>query len=78
MNSYLEIWRYRELFYFLAWRDVKIRYKQTSLGIMWAIIQPLLTMVVFTVLFGKLGQMPTDGCPHPIFYLSALLPLLTR
>jgi lipopolysaccharide transport system permease protein len=73
-KSYLEVWRYRELFFFLAWRDVKIRYKQTFFGILWAIIQPVFTMLVFTVLFGKLGQMPSNGAPHPLFYLSALLP----
>jgi lipopolysaccharide transport system permease protein len=74
MNSYSDVWRYRELLYFLAWRDVKIRYKQTMLGVMWAIIQPVFTMLVFTVLFGRLGKMPSDGVPYPIFYMSALLP----
>lgn len=74
MGTFLELWHYKELFYFLAWRDVKIRYKQTLLGVLWAVIQPLFTMVVFTVLFGKLGKIPSDGSPYPIFYLSALLP----
>jgi lipopolysaccharide transport system permease protein len=69
-----ELWRYRELFYFLAWRDAKIRYKQTILGVVWAIIQPFFTMVVFTLLFGRLANLPTDGTPHPVFYYSALLP----
>jgi lipopolysaccharide transport system permease protein len=69
-----ELWRYRELFYFLAWRDVKVRYKQTVLGIMWAAIQPLLSMFVFTLLFGNLAQMPSEGAPYPIFYFAALLP----
>src|ERR1041384_1432804 len=73
-NSLTEVWRYRELFYFFAWRDVKIRYKQTVLGGAWAILQPLFTMVVFTILFGHLGNMPSDGIPHPIFYYSALVP----
>jgi lipopolysaccharide transport system permease protein len=73
-NWLTEVWRYRELFYFFAWRDVKIRYKQTVLGGAWAILQPLFTMVVFTVLFGHLGNMPSDGIPHPIFYYSALVP----
>jgi lipopolysaccharide transport system permease protein len=73
-NSYSEVWRYRELLYFLAWRDVKVRYKQTILGVLWAVIQPVFTMVVFTVLFGRLGKIPSDGSPHPIFYLTALLP----
>lgn len=69
-----EIWDYRELFYFLAWRDVKVRYKQTLLGVLWAIIQPFFTMVIFTVLFGQLANIPSDGIPGPIFYFSALLP----
>lgn len=69
-----EIWRYRELFYFLVWRDVKVRYKQSVLGALWAIIQPFFMMVVFTVFFGKFGDMPSDGIPYPIFYYSALLP----
>jgi len=74
VDNYIEIWRYRELFYFLTWRDIKIRYKQTILGVLWAVIQPVFTMVVFTVFFGRLGQLPSDGLPYPIFYLSALLP----
>ena len=69
-----EAWGYRELFYFLAWRDVKVRYKQTALGVLWAVIQPLLTMAVFTVLFGRLANISTDGVPKPLFYFSALLP----
>jgi lipopolysaccharide transport system permease protein len=73
-SSAQELWRYRELFYFLAWRDIKVRYKQTLLGILWAIIQPFFTMVVFTLLFGRLANLPTDGTPHPVFYFSALLP----
>jgi lipopolysaccharide transport system permease protein len=76
MNSLAlrEFWKYRELFYFLAWRDVKVRYKQTALGVGWAILQPLLTMFVFTMLFGNLAKMPSEGIPYPIFYFSALLP----
>ena len=74
MDSVTELWRYRELFYFLAWRDVKMRYKQTALGVAWAVLQPLMTMVVFTLLFGKLGNMPSDGIPYPLFYFGALLP----
>ncbi len=74
-NEYLrEFWRYRELFYFLVWRDIKIRYKQTMLGATWAIIQPFFTMVVFTLFFGKLANMPSDGIPYPIFSYSALVP----
>ena len=69
-----EIWEYRELFYFLAWRDIKVRYKQTSLGVLWAVIQPLLTMLIFTVLFGRFANVPSEGLPRPLFYFSALLP----
>jgi lipopolysaccharide transport system permease protein len=69
-----ELWAYRELVYFLAWRDVKVRYKQTVLGVLWAVIQPFFTMVVFTLLFGQLAKIPTDGIPAPIFYFSALVP----
>jgi lipopolysaccharide transport system permease protein len=69
-----EGWRYRELFYFLAWRDVKVRYKQTALGALWAVIQPLFTMVVFTLLFGQLANIPSDGVPRPVFYFTALVP----
>jgi lipopolysaccharide transport system permease protein len=68
-----EIWKYRELLFFLAWRDVKIRYRQTLLGAAWAIIQPLLTMLVFTVLFGRVAKVPSDGIPYPLFAYSALL-----
>jgi lipopolysaccharide transport system permease protein len=69
-----EIWRYRELLYFLTWRDVKVRYKQTAIGAAWAILQPFLTMVVFSVIFGGLIQVPSDGVPYPIFSYAALLP----
>lgn len=69
-----EFWRYRELFFFLVWRDVKIRYKQTALGAAWAVIQPFMTMVIFTLFFGRLAKMPSDGIPYPIFAYSALLP----
>jgi len=69
-----EIWRYRELLYFLVWRDVKVRYKQTVLGAAWAIIQPFCTMIVFTLFFQRLAQIPSDGIPYPIFSYSALLP----
>ena len=74
MESIQELWQYRELFYFLTWRDIKIRYKQTILGALWAVIQPLFTMVVFTVLFGSMAGFPSDGTPHAVFYFSALLP----
>lgn len=69
-----DLWVYRELVYFLTWRDVKVRYKQTVLGAAWAIIQPLLNMVILTIIFGNLAGMPTDGIPRPIFTYSALLP----
>jgi len=69
-----ELWEYRELLYFLVWRDIKVRYKQTALGAAWAIIQPFLTMVVFSIFFGSLGKMPSDGIPYPIFAFAALVP----
>jgi lipopolysaccharide transport system permease protein len=69
-----ELWEYRELLYFLTWRDIKIKYKQTVLGAAWAIIQPFFTMVVFSLFFGKLAKIPSDGIPYPIFAYSALVP----
>ncbi len=69
-----EVWRYRELVYFLTWRDIKVRYKQTFLGAAWAILQPFLTMVVFTLFFGRLAHIPSDDVPYPIFSYAALLP----
>ena len=69
-----ELWEYRELLYFLTWRDVKVRYKQTVLGASWAILQPLTTMVVFSIFFGRLAQMPSNGIPYPIFCYAALVP----
>jgi lipopolysaccharide transport system permease protein len=69
-----DLWRYRELFYFLAWRDILVRYKQTIIGITWAIIRPVLTMLVFTVVFGKLAKLPSGGAPYPIMVYAALLP----
>jgi len=69
-----ELWEYRELLYFLVWRDVKVRYKQTVLGVAWAIIRPFFTMVVFSVFFGKLAKVPSDGIPYPIFSYAALVP----
>jgi len=69
-----ELWQYRELLYFLTWRDIKVRYKQTVLGAAWAIIQPFLTMVVFTLFFGKLAKIPSEGVPYPIFSYAGLLP----
>ncbi len=69
-----ELWSARELLYFFVWRDVKIRYKQTAIGAAWAIIQPFMTMVVFSLFFGALAKIPSHGLPYPIFYYSALLP----
>ena len=69
-----ELWRYRELLYFLSWRDIKVRYKQTALGAAWAIIQPFFTMVVFSLFFGRLAKMPSDGVPYPLFAYAALVP----
>jgi len=69
-----ELWAYRELVYFLTWRDIKVRYKQTAIGVIWAVLQPLAMMMVFTVLFGKLANMPSEGIPYPLFAFAALLP----
>jgi lipopolysaccharide transport system permease protein len=69
-----DLWRYRELFYFLAWRDILVRYKQTTLGIAWALIRPLLTMLVFTVVFSKLAKLPSGNVPYPLLILAAMLP----
>jgi lipopolysaccharide transport system permease protein len=69
-----ELWEFRELLYFLIWRDVKVRYKQTALGAAWAVLQPLLTMLVFSLFFGRLAKMPSDGVPYPIFAFAALVP----
>jgi lipopolysaccharide transport system permease protein len=68
-----DLWSYRELLYFLMWRDIKVRYKQTVLGAAWAVIQPLVTMIIFTYFFGKLAKVPTDGVPYPIFVYTAVL-----
>jgi lipopolysaccharide transport system permease protein len=69
-----ELWNYRELLYFFVWRDIKIRYKQTAIGAAWAVLQPFLTMLVFSLFFGRLAHIPSQGLPYPIFYYSALLP----
>jgi lipopolysaccharide transport system permease protein len=69
-----DIWHYRELFAFLAWRDILVRYKQTVIGIAWSVIRPLLTMIVFTVIFGKLAKLPSEGVPYPILVYAAMLP----
>jgi lipopolysaccharide transport system permease protein len=69
-----EIWNYRELLYFLVWREVKVRYKQAALGVAWAVLQPLMTMLIFTVVFGNFAKIPSDGLPYPVFAYAALLP----
>lgn len=69
-----DLWRYRELFYFLAWRDILVRYKQTAIGITWALIRPLLTMIVFTVVFGNIAKLDSEGAPYPILVFAAMLP----
>jgi lipopolysaccharide transport system permease protein len=69
-----DLWHYRELLYFLTWRDIKIRYKQTGLGVAWVVLQPLITMLIFSVIFGRLAKLPSDGIPYPVFSYAALLP----
>jgi lipopolysaccharide transport system permease protein len=69
-----ELWRYRELLYFFAWREIKVRYRQAAFGVAWAVIQPLFTMIIFTLLFGRLARMPSEGIPYPIFCYCALVP----
>lgn len=68
-----ELWNYRELLYFFSWRDLKVRYKQTAIGVIWSVLQPFITMVVFSLFFGKLAQIPSDGVPYPIFVYTGLL-----
>ncbi len=74
LGKLLDLWLYRELAFFLALRDIKVRYKQTVLGASWAIIQPLMTMVIFTIIFGTFAKLPSDGVPYPIFTYTAVLP----
>jgi lipopolysaccharide transport system permease protein len=69
-----EIWDYRELLYFLVWRDIKVRYKQTAIGVAWAVLQPVLTMAIFWLFLGKLAHLPSDGLPYPVFYFAGLVP----
>ena len=69
-----EVWAYRELLYFFVWRDIKVRYKQTVIGVAWVVLQPLLTMGVFTLFFGRLAKLPSDGLAYPVFYFTALVP----
>ena len=74
LHYWRDIWRYRELFFFLAWRDILVRYKQTAIGIAWSVLRPFLTMLVFTIVFGKLAKLPSNGVPYPIMVYTALLP----
>lgn len=69
-----ELWTYRELLYFFVWRDLKVRYKQTAIGVVWVVLQPLMSMGVFTLFFGRLAKLPSDGLPYPVFYFAALAP----
>ena len=73
-NYWKDLWRFRELFYFIAWRDILVRYKQTVIGVAWSVIRPFLTMIVFTLVFGKLAKLPSEGVPYPIMVFAALLP----
>src|ERR1700732_2394314 len=73
-NYWGDLWRYRELFYILAWRDISVRYKQTALGVIWAILRPFLAMIIFTVVFGRIAKMPSHGVPYPILVFAAMLP----
>jgi len=73
-GSFSEVWSYKQLLYFLVWRDVKVRYKQSVLGVLWAVLVPFFTMVIFTLFFGRLAKVPSDGIPYPIFAYAALLP----
>ena len=73
-NYWNDLWRFRELFLFLAWRDILVRYKQTIIGLSWSLIRPLLTMIVFTVIFGRLAKLPSEGVPYPILVYAAMLP----
>ncbi len=73
-HYWLDLWRYRELFYFLAWRDVLVRYKQTAIGVIWSLLRPLITMVVFTIIFGRLAKLPSDGTPYPVLVFCGMLP----
>jgi lipopolysaccharide transport system permease protein len=68
-----DLWRYRELFFFLSWRDILVRYKQTVIGILWAVIRPVLTMIVFVLVFGKLAKMPSGGVPYPVLVYAVML-----
>ncbi len=74
LHYWRDLWGYRELFFFLAWRDILVRYKQTAIGIAWSVLRPLLTMLIFTVVFGKLAKLPSEGIPYPVLVFAAMLP----
>src|SRR6266702_1161126 len=75
LHYWKDLWRYRELFYFLSWRDILVRYKQTAIGVAWALVRPFLTMIVFTIVFGKLAKLPSEGAaPYPVMVFAAMLP----
>jgi len=73
-NYWGDLWRYRELFYILSWRDISVRYKQTAIGVIWAVLRPFLAMVIFTIVFGRIAKMPSNGVPYPILVFAAMLP----
>jgi len=73
-HYWADLWRYRELFYILAWRDIAVQYKQTIMGVLWAVLRPLLTMMIFVVVFGKIAKLPSEGVPYPVFVFAAMLP----
>src|SRR6516225_5756429 len=73
-NYWFDLWRYRELFRVLAWRDLAVRYKQTAIGLAWALIRPFLTMLVFTIIFGRIARLPSDGAPYPLMVFAGMLP----
>ena len=73
-HYWMDLWRYRELFYILAWRDIAVQYKQTIMGVLWAVLRPLLTMIIFVVVFGKIAKLPSEGVPYPVFVFAAMLP----
>jgi lipopolysaccharide transport system permease protein len=70
-HYWMDLWRYRELFYILAWRDIAVRYKQTIMGVLWAVVRPLLTMMIFVIVFGHIAKLPSEGIPYPIFVFAA-------
>src|SRR5690554_2073772 len=69
-----DLWRYRDLLYFLSWRDILVRYKQTTIGVAWAVLRPLITMIIFTLVFGRIANLPSNGAPYPVMVFAAMLP----